>query len=131
MSGTWTVTLMIAVAAVVLIGLSLFLLTGCKGFTLPPVELCYVHPTYGQVCVKFGGVLHYADTLTPAQRAEVEDWIKRGAPSLTPGTTPPVPSSAASTPSPNPSPTTSPTPSASSTPAATSPDPTPPPVPPK
>ena len=39
------------------------------------VEVCYVHPTYGQVCVKVGGKKHYSEDLTPAQRVEVEKWI--------------------------------------------------------
>ena len=46
---------------------------GCE--SMPALEVCYVHPVYGQVCVKVGGKKHYAEDLTPAQRAEVEKWI--------------------------------------------------------
>jgi len=49
-------------------------LFGC-GLFPDDVEVCYVHPVYGQVCVKVGGKKHYAEELTPAQRAEVEKWI--------------------------------------------------------
>jgi hypothetical protein len=49
-------------------------LTGC-GLFPDGVDVCYVHPVYGQVCVKVGGKKHYAENLTPAQRAEVEKWI--------------------------------------------------------
>lgn len=42
---------------------------------LPPVEFCYVHPVYGQVCVSVGGKRHYREDLTVAQRAEVDKWI--------------------------------------------------------
>lgn len=54
--------------------LSVLLLAGC-GIFPDGVEVCYVHPVYGQVCVKVGGKKHYAENLTPAQRAEVEKWI--------------------------------------------------------
>lgn len=40
-----------------------------------PVEFCYVHPVYGQVCVQVNGKKHYREDLTPAQRAEVEKWV--------------------------------------------------------
>lgn len=50
-------------------------LVGCAG--MPPVELCYVHPVYGQVCVQVGGKKHYAEDLTPEQRQEVEAWIAK------------------------------------------------------
>lgn len=55
--------------------LLLLALTGC-GLFQDGVEVCYVHPVYGQVCVKVGGKKHYAENLTPEQRAEVEKWIK-------------------------------------------------------
>lgn len=51
----------------------LLALSGCSLFD--GVEVCYVHPVYGQVCVTVGGKKHYAENLTPAQRAEVEKWI--------------------------------------------------------
>ncbi len=47
-------------------------LPGCETI---PVEFCYVHPVYGQVCVQVGGKKHYREDLTPAQRAEVEKWV--------------------------------------------------------
>ena len=43
---------------------------------LPPVEFCYVHPKYGQVCVKVGGKVYTDPKLTDAQRKEVEEWLK-------------------------------------------------------
>lgn len=51
-----------------------FALAGCG--SLPPVEFCYIHPVYGQVCVRVGGKLHYSEDLTPAQREEVRAWVK-------------------------------------------------------
>lgn len=91
---------LMVLAAVILGALLLggLVLVGCKFPNLPPIELCYIHPTYGQVCVKLGGVTHYAETLTPAQRAEVEAWIKAGAPGNG-GTAAPPPTSPPSTPS--------------------------------
>ncbi len=53
------------------------LLAGCE--TLPPVELCYTHPVYGNVCVVINGKKHYRDGLTPEQRAEIDKWIAEGA----------------------------------------------------
>ncbi len=49
-------------------------LSGC-GLFPDGVDVCYVHPVYGQVCVKVGGSKHYREDLTPTQRAEVEKWI--------------------------------------------------------
>lgn len=46
---------------------------GCESG--PQLEFCYMHPTYGQVCVSVGGKKHYREDLTPAQRAEVEKWV--------------------------------------------------------
>lgn len=53
--------------------LAFLALSGCGLFD--GVEVCYVHPVYGQVCVKVGGSKHYREDLTPTQRAEVEKWI--------------------------------------------------------
>jgi hypothetical protein len=40
------------------------------------VEACYVHPTYGQVCVKYDGKLHLRADLTSGEQAEVKEWLK-------------------------------------------------------
>ncbi len=56
-----------------LVALLLLALSGCSLFD--GIAVCYVHPVYGQVCVKVGGSKHYREDLTPAQRAEVEKWI--------------------------------------------------------
>ncbi len=57
--------------------LLLLVLVGCAELydVLPPVEACYNHPKYGQVCFVINGKKHYAEALTPQQRAEVERWI--------------------------------------------------------
>jgi uncharacterized protein YceK len=48
------------------------LLAGC-GST---VEVCYTHPKYGAVCVKVGGKTLVDPSLTPAERKEVDEWLK-------------------------------------------------------
>jgi hypothetical protein len=55
-----------------------FTLAACE--SMPAVEVCYVHPVYGQVCVQVGGKKHYREDLSPAERAEVEKWIKEKQP---------------------------------------------------
>lgn len=54
-----------------------FGLAGCG--SLPELEVCYEHPTYGKVCVAVGGKRYYDPKLTPEQRAEVEKWIAENA----------------------------------------------------
>ena len=49
---------------------------GCSGI---PIEVCYVHPTYGQVCVSIGGKEFKRSDLTPEQQAEVDKWLKEKA----------------------------------------------------
>jgi hypothetical protein len=49
---------------------------GCE--SMPPVEVCYDHPQYGQVCVQIGGKRYYDPKLTPEQRQEVDRWIAEG-----------------------------------------------------
>jgi len=58
-----------------LLYLSGLLLGGC-GLFPEGVEVCYVHPVYGQVCVKVGGKNHYREDLTPEERAAAEKWVK-------------------------------------------------------
>lgn len=43
------------------------------------VEACYVHPEYGQVCVKYDGKLHVrADiSVDPVKMAEIREWLKK------------------------------------------------------
>lgn len=49
----------------------------CMGDT--PIELCYTHPVYGAVCVKINGKSYDINRtdLTPAQLAEVKDWLAK------------------------------------------------------
>jgi hypothetical protein len=56
------------------IGLALGAALGC-GTT---VEACYVHPDYGQVCVKYDGKLHVRADISadPAKLAEVKSWLE-------------------------------------------------------
>ena len=55
------------------LAVAVLVLAGCE--SLPPVEFCYIHPTYGQVCVSVNGKKHYREDLTPAQRAEAEKFV--------------------------------------------------------
>ena len=57
-----------------LLAVLLAAVVGCE--SLPPVEVCYTHPTYGAVCVQINGKKHFREDLTPEQRAEVEKWVK-------------------------------------------------------
>lgn len=56
------------------IGLALGAALGC-GTT---VEACYVHPNYGQVCVKYDGKIHVRADISadPAKLAEVKSWLE-------------------------------------------------------
>lgn len=78
---TWSDRMAWSVAVLAASSLLWFGFVGCSQVKeivkeLPPIEFCYVHETYGEVCVQIGGELFFKATLTPAQKAEVEEWVK-------------------------------------------------------
>lgn len=52
-------------------------LTGSKCIAETPVEICYLHPKFGAVCVKIGGKKYDLNRpdLTAVEQKEVRDWI--------------------------------------------------------
>ena len=50
------------------------LVTGCKAVQ---VEVCYVHPTWGKVCVGIDGKVFLRADLTDDARREVLEWLKQ------------------------------------------------------
>lgn len=81
MKKTWDQWAALAIAVILFVAVA-WLLVGCEAVaSLPPVEVCYVHPKYGEVCVVVGGGRFFKATLTPAQKEEVEAWLEtQGAP---------------------------------------------------
>jgi len=65
--------------AVLVLGLSALLAAaGCQEFRETPVQFCYIHPKYGEVCVSIGGKRYKIDRpdLSPEQKTDVENWLK-------------------------------------------------------
>ena len=62
------------IVAALFIIVACFCLLGC-GTT---IEACYIHPDYGQVCVKYDGKLHVRADISadPAKLAEVKEWLR-------------------------------------------------------
>lgn len=70
----WYPDLVFYSIALVIVAVLVFCLVACSA--LPAIEVCYVHPQYGRVCVKLDGKLYFTAELTDAQRLEVEAWIQ-------------------------------------------------------
>lgn len=73
---SWGDRLAAAVALLATVILVWFTMSGCRALGAGAFELCYVHPKYGTVCVEIDGTRHFKATLTPAEREEVEAWIR-------------------------------------------------------
>lgn len=65
---------LLGVVSMLLVALPLMLSVSCESLPFP-IEACYTHPVYGEVCIKMGGRRYYDPKLTPEQRAEVDKWI--------------------------------------------------------
>ena len=60
----------------IVLAAALVFLGGCGLFGGSTVEACYVHPEYGQVCVKYDGKLHLRADLSAGELSKVKDWLK-------------------------------------------------------